>query len=177
MANMTRGDKRPNWNGGSYITSHGYRMVSAPSHPRAKRGRYVQEHILVAEKALGRLLPPGVVVHHRDENKLNNAGDNLVICENAGYHRLIHGRITVLKAGGDPAIDGYCNTCKSVKPVSEFAKMAKGFTGRQSRCRPCNTAYARAKRGSRMRIWGYRASAKHREEQAAAMIQARRKQS
>lgn len=40
---------------------------------------YVYEHILVAEKKLGRQLAPGEVVHHIDEDRMNNHPDNLKV--------------------------------------------------------------------------------------------------
>jgi HNH endonuclease len=65
-------------------------------------GKRVFEHIAVAEKALGRKLPKGSVVHHVDENPLNNSPTNLVICPNASYHRLLHYRMRAKKECGDP---------------------------------------------------------------------------
>ncbi|HEY3942073.1 MAG TPA: HNH endonuclease signature motif containing protein [Acidimicrobiales bacterium] len=52
-------------------------MVRAPGHPRAaQRSPYVFEHIIVAERALGRYLVEGESVHHRngvrDDNRLEN---------------------------------------------------------------------------------------------------------
>ncbi len=41
-------------------------MVRVSDHPRAKRSLYVFEHILVAERLLGRYLEPGESVHHRN---------------------------------------------------------------------------------------------------------------
>lgn len=38
---------------------NGYPVVYLPDHPRAKSNGYVREHILVAEKYLGRPLKPG----------------------------------------------------------------------------------------------------------------------
>ena len=84
------------WKGGRIKTSAGYIAVSAPGHPRPDRraGRgYVLEHILVAEKALGRFLPQGVEVHHVNEKKDDNRNQNLVICENSAYHGLLHKRM------------------------------------------------------------------------------------
>ena len=56
-------------------------------------GRRTYEHILVAERALGRRLPKGAVVHHVNENRSDNAPTNLVICPNEAYHRLLHRRM------------------------------------------------------------------------------------
>ncbi len=42
------------------------------------------------EKALGRLLLPGEVVHHIDENKLNNNIENLMLFSKNGGHRNTH---------------------------------------------------------------------------------------
>jgi hypothetical protein len=61
-------------------------------------GRITLRHILIAEKALGRRLPNGAVVHHVDEDKSNDSNRNLVICENQSYHLLLHARIRALRA-------------------------------------------------------------------------------
>ncbi len=63
--------------------------------------RSIPEHKEVAEKALGKPLPRGAVVHHIDENPLNNSPDNLVICPSPGYHRILHQRLDAFKACGD----------------------------------------------------------------------------
>lgn len=57
-------------------------------------------HVLVAEKALGKPLPRGAVVHHVDENPRNNAPTNLVVCPDAAYHNLLHQRMRALDACG-----------------------------------------------------------------------------
>ncbi len=64
-------------------------------------GRNRREHVLIAEKALGKKLPNGAVVHHADGNSLNNDPDNLVICPNQGYHRLLHRRLNAFTACGN----------------------------------------------------------------------------
>lgn len=67
------------------------------------KGRCTTEHVLIAERVLGRRLPEGALVHHVDGNKLNNANSNLVICPSDSYHRLIHMREKALIATGDPS--------------------------------------------------------------------------
>ena len=52
-------------------------MVFAPDHPRADKGRYVFEHVLVMEEMLGRYLLPGENVHHRNGVKDDNRPENL----------------------------------------------------------------------------------------------------
>lgn len=59
----------------------------------------VLEHRLLAERAYGKPLPPGVQVHHVDENRSNNHPSNLVICS-AEFHRLLHVRTDAFNACG-----------------------------------------------------------------------------
>lgn len=68
-----------------------YYCTYAPGHHRATKEGYVYVHILVAEEKLGRKLKKGEVVHHVDENKLNNDPDNLIVfktnADHAAYHK------------------------------------------------------------------------------------------
>jgi hypothetical protein len=63
-------------------------------------GRAVLEHVLLAERALGKPLPKGAQVHHVDGDRSNNAPGNLVICDSRAYHALLHKRTRALKACG-----------------------------------------------------------------------------
>jgi hypothetical protein len=71
------GTSNGNWNGGRTRHKAGYVMVWAPSHPRAGKGRYVFEHILVMEQVLGRHLLPQESVHHRNSVRQDNRRENL----------------------------------------------------------------------------------------------------
>lgn len=71
------GNKNPKWRGGRTVTKNGYVLLYKPEHPHAKFGCYVWEHRYVMEQAIGRLLLPKEVVHHKDGNPANNAIDNL----------------------------------------------------------------------------------------------------
>lgn len=59
-------------------------------------------HVLIAERALGKPLPAGAVVHHADENPSNNAPTNLVICPSQAYHVMLHKRMRAMNACGNP---------------------------------------------------------------------------
>lgn len=94
-----KGENHYRWKGGRNINSKGYIEIKCEGHPRANKG-YVLEHILVAEKALGKQLPPGAEVHHANEIKTDNRPLNLVICPNTGYHNMLHKRINAKKKCG-----------------------------------------------------------------------------
>ena len=98
---------------GRTISTKGYVLIFMPQHPRAGKSGYVREHLLVAEKALGRPIPPNVQVHHWDENRGNNDPSNLVICEDDAYHKLLHKRACSYKASGrvDWLICNFCGVC------------------------------------------------------------------
>lgn len=73
--------------------------------------RRTYEHVHVAETALCKRLPAGVVVHHVDENRANNKPSNLVICPDDAYHKLLHRRMEALAITGD-ANKLKCSICK-----------------------------------------------------------------
>lgn len=76
--------------GAGYERPDGYRVIR-------KNGIMQYEHILLAEKALGRKLPPNAEVHHMNGKKNDNFTPfNLVICPDAAYHMLLHARARML---------------------------------------------------------------------------------
>lgn len=88
-------DKHPSWKGG-FTIARGYRRVKSADHPRAKSG-YVFEHILVAEKHLGRRLRKHEEVHHiQGDRKSLNDWSNLAVLPNCSEHRRAHHSATLL---------------------------------------------------------------------------------
>lgn len=73
------------------ISTQGYRLVDAPAwYTGSTKARKAPEHIIVAcEQAGITELDSGEVVHHKDENKLNNSPDNLEIMSR-GRHAALH---------------------------------------------------------------------------------------
>lgn len=68
------------WNGGTYISSDGYRMIFIDNdNINSGWDKYRKEHILVMEKYIGRKIAKGECVHHIDGDKLNNDISNLII--------------------------------------------------------------------------------------------------
>lgn len=106
LKSFPSGEDHPNWAGGTFVTESGYRMVLTPDYPFDTDG-YVQEHRLVVEAWMRDNAPDhpfmmvvaGIsylnrecVVHHRDENKLNNRLSNLVLLRSQSTHLSWHMR-------------------------------------------------------------------------------------
>lgn len=108
-------------------------------------GQQVSLHRLRAERALGRPLPVGAIVHHADGSRRDDAP--LVICENDAYHKLLHARMRVKAAGGNPNADAVCSICRKAKPRAMFAPRASGVFGVRNECRQCKAEQWSAARG------------------------------
>jgi hypothetical protein len=119
-----------------------YPVVYVPGHPRANSSGCVALHIMLAERALGRRLPPGVEVHHVDGDRHDDKPTNLVICQDRVYHHLLHVRAKVVRAGANPNTHIYCGVCAMPKPAEAFPNSARSkTTGRGSRCNDCTRLY------------------------------------
>ena len=117
-----------------------YARTYMPDHPQATPQGHVYQHVLIAERALGGHLPPGSEVHHVDENHRNNANRNLVVCQDKAYHKLLHVRARIVRAGGDPNLQKICSRCGDVKVLDEFNVRRSHSSGRQNICRACSKA-------------------------------------
>lgn len=81
------------------MVTNGYVLVYLPNHPRAMSNGCVYEHIIQAERKLGRFLGEEEVVHHKDRNRMNNNLDNLMIFKTSKDHSSYHGGAAIRKEG------------------------------------------------------------------------------
>ena len=93
-----------------------YKYTIDKTHPRANTEGQVYVHVLEAEKKLGRFLLPEEVVHHIDEDKLNNHPDNLMVFATKSDHTSFHKHgldtsIIKLTDNGSYICTLRCNVC------------------------------------------------------------------
>jgi hypothetical protein len=65
-------------------------------------GKNRRVHDLMVEAVMGGKPPDGTEAHHINGDKNDNRTDNLVICQDRGYHATLHMRERALNACGDP---------------------------------------------------------------------------
>ena len=91
QSKLRSGDKCVSWNGGRKKSKHGYVFILNKEHPNSDSNGYIQEHRIVMEKHLNRLLNKNEVVHHingiRDDNRI----ENLKLMTNA-EHTALHNK-------------------------------------------------------------------------------------
>lgn len=146
-----------NWKGGRSMRD-GYPLVRMPDHHRAGANGYVREHILIAERALGKPLLATHPVHHVDDDRANNDRSNLVVCEDQAYHMLLHRRQRAMDACGDPNAYG-CGFCSGYDRQWDI-HVYHGRRGIQSWHRSCMAAAKRAQ--ERRRKLGFDAAKQER---------------
>jgi len=141
---LQRSARHPSWLGGRHRTSLGYVLIYQPGHPRANGQGYVMEHLLIAEGVLGYAVPVKAVVHHVNKVKDDNRNENLVVCEDEAYHRLLHVRAAAYEACGNPNARR-CYICKQWDDLVHLVTRKKSVHHRQ-----CVTQYMRQWRANRL---------------------------
>jgi hypothetical protein len=110
---------------GSGRLQDGYRRIGI-------NGKYKLEHIVIVEKALGRELRGTEEVHHFNEIRDDNRNDNLVVCPDRTYHKLLHHRQHALRDCGD-ASKRRCVICHKYDSVDNLIR--SGFCLVHHQCR------------------------------------------
>lgn len=110
--------KKKNSHGEGTTEKTGYRRF-------LKNGVFKREHVLVAEKALGKKLPYAAVVHHVNYDKGDNNPSNLIICQDEKYHSLLYIRTDALNACGNSNYRK-CTFCKQFDDTRNMLVAAKG---------------------------------------------------
>ena len=132
-------NRHHSWNGGMTHDNRNHILIRMPKHPRSNPSGYVPEHILLAEKAYGKPLPPKAVVHHADSVGDNNQQNNLVICEDQGFHLVLHRRRRAFLACGH-ANWRKCKYCKQYDAPENLYIRHSG-----AHHQTCSNAYRRGK--------------------------------
>lgn len=109
---------------------------------RDRNKNVIMEHVLIAEKAIGKPLPKGARIHHIDENPNNNENSNLLVCDRT-YHKLIHVRLEAKKACGNPDWRK-CKYCKEYDDLENLVTYTHGVKKTYLH-RECNRVHDRKK--------------------------------
>lgn len=96
-----------------------------------KRDSAFAEHTLVAETLLGRYLVYPEQIHHFNEIRSDNRPENLVICPDNAYHKLLHRRQRAMNACGH-ADWVKCKHCKTWDSPDNLT--LHGTTGQHKSC-------------------------------------------
>lgn len=119
-------NNRGNLRNTSVLNSYGYSLSYRPNHARNITEVYVFTHVLIAEKALGKPLPPGAKVHHVNGKRGDNSRGNHVICQDQAFHMLLHRRMRALKACGNAGWER-CTHCKKYDAPEKLSKTGKCY--------------------------------------------------
>lgn len=147
LLSAKNGNKHSNWRGGRHLSSSGYWRILRHDHPLSDSKGYIFEHIVFAEQALGRMLPRKVVVHHFGDS---NDNSKIVICQDQGYHMLLHIRTRALDECGNASYRK-CKFCHEYDdPINLYIKQQKirgKIRGWNIYHRSCLAKYSKERRG------------------------------
>jgi len=125
-----------NKKGTGTISGTGHRNIQINGE---KRG----EHRWIVEKVLGRRLKSPEEIHHVNVDPADNRHENLVVCPDRAYHKLLHTRTEALDACGH-ADWRKCWICKVWEPLDKLSG------GRQLYHSECNNKYSLMTRSRRL---------------------------
>jgi hypothetical protein len=115
------------------INSSGYAMRRIPNHINADPNGYVYEHRLVMAFVIGRNLESNEIVHHNNENKIDNKPENLSlvpsIAEHKVKHRLNNSKAKRLPNEINPIIICACGCGKQLKKYDNYKRERKYIIG------------------------------------------------
>lgn len=107
--------------GKGWVDSRGYFRVYRPDYPRAWPSGYAKRYHIVWWLSTGRVIPHGYVLHHKNENTLDDRLSNLELLEH-GEHTRLHFKL--------PDIVRTCKYCKKTFILSR----SKNCEGRGKFC-------------------------------------------
>ena len=91
---------------------NGYRVIYFPNHPSAMKSNnwngFIYEHIVKAERMLGRSLTKKEYVHHLNSNRLDNRVENLLVLE-CSQHTKLHSWLN--NRSNEVVVLKYCLIC------------------------------------------------------------------
>lgn len=99
-------------------------LIYLPDHPRAMANGYVFNHILIAERAMGKYISKKIEVHHVNNDKTNDSPNNLVVCNDHSYHTLLHQRKRAFDACSN-ANHEKCSICGKYDEPANLIKQKK----------------------------------------------------
>ena len=65
-----------------------YINIYIPNPVVGKPGYWMREHVVIMEKTLGRKIKPNEIIHHINEDKLNNNPNNLLLLTQSAHAKL-----------------------------------------------------------------------------------------